>query len=347
MSNKEGKNHQIYISIYFAIILVLFLLLIKEYIVPLILAAVFAAIMRPMYLWFVDKTKGKTILSSALTTFIFLIIIVIPVLFLMIQIFNEAVDIVQRVAPLIQAEVDNPNPNRGLPEWFPYRDTFQPYQEQIANELGVVVQSIGNMALSGLGSLTASTFVFSVKLFVTLYAMFSIFTNAERLEAFIFKTMAFTRIEFAKIKERGRSVARATIKGALLIAIIQGALMGVAIAIVGIPGALFWAAICAILSLIPSVGSGLVFVPMTVYLISQGQMWQAIFLFLWGILVVGTIDNFLRPQLVGRDTQMADVLILVSTLGGITMFGLTGFILGPLVAGMFITMLDLYSDVVD
>lgn len=347
MSNKEGKSHKIYISIYFGIVFFLFLYLIRDYIVPLILAAVFAALMRPLYKRLVTWTKGKTNLSSALVTVLFLLIVIIPFLFLIIQIFNQALDLVQQMIPVLEEQVANPNQNTGLPEWFPYRDQLNPYKEQITQELGTILQSVGNFALSGLGSLTTSTVIFSIKLFVTLYAMFTIFPNSDKLEDFTYQSLAFTRIEFAKLKERGISIARATIKGALLIAIIQGALMGVAFAIIGIPGVLFWAAVCTLLSLIPSVGSGIVFVPMCIYLFMNGQQTAAIGLLLWGVLIVGTVDNFLRPQLVGRDTQMPDVLILISTLGGITMFGLTGFILGPLIAGMFITVMDVYSEVVD
>jgi predicted PurR-regulated permease PerM len=113
--------------------------------------------------------------------------------------------------------------------------------------------------------------------------------------------------------------------------------------LLGIHAALLWGALMALLSLLPAVGSALIWLPVAIYLLLTGAIWQGVVLIVYGALVIGLIDNFLRPVLVGRDTQMPDYVVLIATLGGIVIFGINGFILGPLIAAMFITLWNIYS----
>ncbi len=122
----------------------------------------------------------------------------------------------------------------------------------------------------------------------------------------------------------------------------QGFTVAISFWAVGIPGAAFWGAIVAFLSLIPSIGSGLVWIPVVVFLLLDGQIGYGVGLALWNIIVTGNIDNVLRPAMVGKDSQMPDLLILISTLGGIGFFGIIGFILGPIIAGLLLTVIEMY-----
>jgi predicted PurR-regulated permease PerM len=144
--------------------------------------------------------------------------------------------------------------------------------------------------------------------------------------------------------ERFVSVTRATIKGSLFIGFLQGSLAGLAFWVAGVPGAAFWGAVMVVLSIIPAVGAGLVWVPAVVYLFLAGAPLAAVGLLLWCVLVVGTVDNLLRPRLVGRDARMSDLLILLSTLGGIVLFGVVGFVVGPIVGALFVTTWDIYGE---
>ena len=134
------------------------------------------------------------------------------------------------------------------------------------------------------------------------------------------------------------TVIRATIKGNLLVAAIQGALGGVAFWFLDVSGALLWAVVMALLSMLPAVGAGLVWVPVAIYFLVAGSIWQCVALVAWGVLVIGLVDNVLRPILVGRDTRMPDYVVLVSTLGGMSVFGINGFVLGPAIAAMFMAV---------
>jgi predicted PurR-regulated permease PerM len=143
--------------------------------------------------------------------------------------------------------------------------------------------------------------------------------------------------------EKFLSVTRATLKGSLVIGLVQGLLAGAAFAVAGIQGAAFWGTVMAVMSIIPAVGTGLVWVPAVIYLFVISRTAAAIALGLWCLVVVGTVDNFLRPALVGRDTKMPDLLVLVSTLGGLFYFGAVGFIIGPVVAALFLTVWEIYG----
>jgi predicted PurR-regulated permease PerM len=139
-------------------------------------------------------------------------------------------------------------------------------------------------------------------------------------------------------------VVRATVKGNLLVAITQGALGGLIFWILGIPTVLPWAVLMAFLSLLPAVGAGIVWVPVAVYFLLSGAIWQGVVLALFGVFVIGLVDNFLRPILVGKDTKMPDYMVLISTLGGLAVFGLNGFVIGPLIAALFMSCWALFVE---
>jgi len=143
---------------------------------------------------------------------------------------------------------------------------------------------------------------------------------------------------------RFTSVTRATLKGTLIIGILQGGLAGAAFAVVGITGSVFWGAIMAVLSVIPGIGSALVWIPASIVLAASGHVVKALGLAAFCTAVVGSVDNLLRPVLVGKDTQMHELLIFFGTLGGIIMFGIVGFIIGPIIAALFVTVWQIYAE---
>jgi predicted PurR-regulated permease PerM len=145
------------------------------------------------------------------------------------------------------------------------------------------------------------------------------------------------------VLQRFTSVTRATIKGTLVIGMIQGALAGLGFWVAGIDGAAFWGTVMVVLSIVPGIGAALVWVPAVIYLFVTGQTLAGVLLTAWCAAVVGTVDNVLRPALVGKDAKMPDLLILVGTLGGLFLFGPIGFIVGPIVCGLFLTVWDIYG----
>ncbi|MDX5335573.1 MAG: AI-2E family transporter, partial [Marinobacter sp.] len=183
---------------------------------------------------------------------------------------------------------------------------------------------------------------FFLGLALMVYLAFFLIRDGQKLVELLIKALPLgderERLLFAKFAE----VTRATVKGNLLIAIIQGALGGVIFWILGISGALLWGVVMAIFSLLPAVGAAIVWIPAAVYLAAIGDVVPAVILTVYGMVVIGLADNLLRPILVGRDTKMPDYLVLLSTLGGIVMFGINGFVMGPLVAALFMAFWGIF-----
>ena len=136
---------------------------------------------------------------------------------------------------------------------------------------------------------------------------------------------------------------RATVKGYVVVAVVQGALGGLALWALCIGGAVFWGVVMAFLSLLPAVGAALVWAPVAIYLLATGAVWQGVALIVWGVVVIGLSDNVLRPILVGKDTKLPDYVVLITTLGGMSLFGINGFVIGPTIAAMFMACWALFQ----
>ena len=235
------------------------------------------------------------------------------------------------------------NAHDWLVQRFPSLAVYVPEQGQIVESAAQLAKSAGTYLVAGATQLTAGTASFLLNLFVMLYAMFYFLRDGGVILETIFYYTPLNHADEVRVVEQLRSVTRATIKGTLVIGIIQGTLAGIGFWVAGLGGAAFWGTIMAVLSVVPGIGAALVWVPAVIYLFVTGQTLTAILLFTWCAAVVGTIDNMLRPRLVGRDAKMPDLLILIGTLGGLFFFGPIGFIIGPLVCGLFLTVWDIYG----
>jgi predicted PurR-regulated permease PerM len=180
-----------------------------------------------------------------------------------------------------------------------------------------------------------NTFDFIVSLFVMLYLLFFLLRDGDQLTRRIKQAVPLRAEQQRALFEKFIIVIRATVKGNIMVAVLQGALGGLIFWFLGIHAPVLWAALMALLSLLPAVGAGLVWLPVAIYLLATGAVWQGVLLIAYGVLVIGLVDNVLRPVLVGKDTEMPDYVVLVSTLGGIAIFGLNGFVIGPVIAAMF------------
>jgi predicted PurR-regulated permease PerM len=185
--------------------------------------------------------------------------------------------------------------------------------------------------------------VFIFQFVVLLYTMYFFLTDGPALLDGALGYVPLAASDKQHMLERFVSVTRATLKGTVLIGAAQGALAGLAFWVVGIDGAIFWGSVMTVLSIVPGIGAALVWVPAALILLVTGHVWQGVALGLFCALVVGSIDNVLRTLLVGRDTQMHELLIFFSTLGGLLLFGAMGFILGPILAALFVTIWEMFG----
>jgi predicted PurR-regulated permease PerM len=228
-------------------------------------------------------------------------------------------------------------------EALPGFDRLMPYREQILTKLGELVGTIGSFTVNKLSAVTRGTLAFAVQLVILLYAMFFFLMSGGAILERILVHVPLSKKESGLIVDRFVSVTRAALASTMVIGVIQGTLGGVALAVAGIPGAVFWGTLMAVLSMIPGVGATLVWLPAAVYLVLNGRVAGGMLLFAFCAVIVGSVDNVLRPRLVGKDTKLHELVVLLSTLGGIMLMGAVGFIIGPVVAALFITVWDIYT----
>jgi predicted PurR-regulated permease PerM len=189
-----------------------------------------------------------------------------------------------------------------------------------------------------------SAFSFTMSMGIMLYLTFFLLRDGRQLTRRIGEAVPLHAAKKTALFEKFTTVIRATIKGSIVVAIVQGLLGGLIFWSLDIRASLLWGVVMGVLSLVPAIGTGLIWVPVAIYLLVTGSVWQGVVLILCGIFVISMVDNVLRPILVGADTRMPDYVILIATLGGISVMGINGFIVGPVIAAMFIAAWGIFSD---
>lgn len=322
----------------------LFFAMVRSLLMAVFLAAIFSGMLHGLYERIVRWFKGHESLASIATILIFIFALLIPLTGFLGIVTTQALDVSEAVGPWLQEQATRPDELDRLIRRLPFADQIAPYQGQITQKVGELAGNLGQFVVSKLAAATRGTVLFFLMLFVMLYAMFFFLKDGPAVLNRILYYMPLAPEAENRLVERFVSVTRATIKGTLVIGVVQGALAGAAFAVAGIKGAAFWATVMAVLSILPGIGIALVWVPAVIYLIVVGKTGAAIGVALWCGLVAGTADNLLRPRLVGRDTEMPDLLILLATLGGLVLFGAVGIIVGPIVAALFLTIWDIYGE---
>lgn len=232
-----------------------------------------------------------------------------------------------------------------MPEWARsfLADHSLDNAAKIQQKLSDVVLKGGQYLAGSAFLIGKGTFGFAISFGIMLYLLFFLLKDGPFLVRQILDSLPLSNFVKQHLFAKFAAVSRATVKGTVVVAIGQGTLGGIAFYIVGIDGSILWGALMAFLSLIPAVGSAIVWVPAAIYLFSTQQLWQSFFIVGFFVVVVGLVDNILRPILVGKDTKMPDYLILITTVGGMEIYGINGFVIGPLVAALFIACWNILS----
>jgi predicted PurR-regulated permease PerM len=329
-----------------AAVTVLFLAVTWPFLKPLLLGALLAGLFHPLYRWITRLLRGQEALGAVVTLLILIILVLGPVSVFLGVVVQQALSISDQAIPWLGqhfSAASTFNVHDWLVQRFPALAAYVPSQEQLLQSVGSAAQSAGGFLVTLASRMTAVTAAFLLNLFVMLYAMFFFFKDGRKILERIFYYLPLSDEDEARMLARFTSITRATIKGTLVIGVIQGALAGIAFWVAGINGAAFWGTLMTILSIVPGIGAALVWVPAVIILFINGQYLTATLLAAWCAAVVGTVDNVLRPALVGKDAKMPDLLILIGTLGGLFLFGPIGFIVGPIVCGLFLTVWDIYG----
>ncbi len=325
---------------------VLFLAVTWPFLKPLLLGALLAGLFHPLYRWITRLLGGRPSVGAAVTLLVLLVLGLGPLSAFLGIVLQQALTMSDRALPWLNQHLGAAT-TFNVQEWVVKRSPalakYMPSQEQLLEQIGTVAKTTGAFLVGFASRMTATTAAFVLDLFVMLYAMFFFFRDGHKILERIFYYTPLSDQDETRMFTQFASITRATVKGTLVIGIIQGALAGIAFWVAGIEGAALWGTVMTVLSIIPGIGAALVWVPAVIVLFVTGQHLTAILLAAWCAAVVGTVDNFLRPMLVGRDAKMPDLLILIGTLGGLFLFGPIGFIVGPIVCGLFLTVWDIYG----
>jgi len=345
MRRNKQKLNKTTILLLIIIVSMIFLWMVQRFLAVLFLAAIFSGLAYPVYNHLSRRLGRRKKLASLTTLLLIVVLIFIPFILLLGILTAQAIDIGQSAKPWIQAQFTDSGAYSEYFKLLPFSEYLEEYKTPILEKAANLIGRISRFLINSLSDIAVGTVNFFFMFFILIYAMYYFLLSGPQL---LFKMLYYLPLkdqDEQRLLEKFVSVTRATIKGTLIIAILQGVLVGFAFAIIGIAGSVFWGAVVTIFSILPILGSGLVWLPAGIILLLRGDIVQGMGLIVFGALVVGSVDNLLRPRLVGRDTSMPDLMILLSTLGGLAMFGIFGFIIGPIIAALFITVWEIYGEI--
>lgn len=308
-----------------------------------VLAIIFAPLQRRL----LNAMNGRKTLSALLALLLIILIVIIPVILVAGALVQEMVSLYKMMEGgelnlgnyLDQILRVMPQSVRDFADRLLGGD-LNKLREQFSDFAINAGQFLTKQALS-IGS---NTFQFLVSLGIMLYLLFFLLRDGTTLGRHCRNLIPLSEEQKSHLLRKLTIVIRATIKGNLAVAATQGALGGIIFFILGIQASLFWGVLMAVLSLLPAVGASLIWGPVAIYFFATGALTEGIVLTAFGVFVIGLVDNVMRPLLVGKDTKIPDYIILISTLGGLSLFGLNGFVMGPLIAALFMACWDLFPD---
>jgi len=340
-------NQKIQLHFLLVVLLATFVLswfIFQPFIYALVLAAVFASVFQPLNRKILEKLGGQKALSALLTMLIVTVVIFTPLTFLVLQIFDEANHLYISISST--SGVNSLNGEDGLinylekqigvlQDWFPaLQNNFVDVGEYSKNIASWIIQHLGSI-FSGFAKMAVSSFIF-------LIALFYFLRDGARFKNTIKIISPLADSDDEIIIQKLKKSVDSVLKGSLIVALIQGVLTAVGFLFFGIPNPVLWGGLATIAALIPGIGTALVIIPAVIFLFISGSFYPALGLLAWGVIVVGLVDNIIRPQLIGRDVEIHPLLVLLSVLGGIAFFGPIGFILGPLTVSLLLALFDTY-----
>ena len=307
-----------------------------------VLAIVFAGLNRHLR----ERLGGRRTAAAAATMVLVVVLVLVPVAMIVASLIDEATLVYQRIqAGELDAATWFRQVFASLPDWAARLlgrfglTNLGAVQERVAGFLTRSMQTIASRAIT----IGQTTFELVISLFVMLYLLFFLLRDGDVLSRRIRAAIPLRAGRQRRLAGRFTTVIRATIKGNLVVALVQGVLGWLIFLILGVRAPVLLGVLIALLSLLPAVGAPVVWLPVATYLLATGEVGRAIVLTLFGALVIGSADNILRPILVGKDTKLPDYVVLISTLGGIAVFGVNGFVVGPVIAALFVAVWEIFA----
>jgi predicted PurR-regulated permease PerM len=321
-----------------------FLGLIASFAMPVFWAAVLATVFFPLQRRYVARLGGRRSLAALATMLTIIGLIVVPLFLVGVAVSREAVYLHDQIT---SGAIDLQAPLRFLRRMTPLASDYlagfgvdvDGLVQRLSTSAIAVSQFIASRAL-GIGQ---DVLRITALFFLMLYILFFLLRDGSQLVATLIRVLPLGDGRKRQLLAKFADVSLATIKGTLVVGVVQGAIGAILFWVLGIPAPVFWGSLMAVFSVLPAVGPGLIWLPAAVILLGMGQIVKGIVLIAAGVLVIGLVDNVLRPVLVGRDTQMPDYLVLLATLGGLAIFGVSGFVIGPVIAAFFLVVWEMFA----
>lgn len=321
---------------------VLLFYLLRPFAFPLFWAAVIAGLFYPFYRRLNQRLKNAN-LSSFLTLLLVTFIIIIPLMVVSLLVFNELRGLYITVTTNRSAITETLRSILTFIQNNPLLEGFNINQAQVIERFQDMSQRVVTAAFNGVSNFTQNSFQFVVQFVLMLYSLFFFLRDGESMLKKLMFVLPLGQKYEKLLYTKFTSTAKATLKGTLVVGLVQGLMGGILFAALGIPGTLILTVLMILASLIPAVGAFIIWFPVAIILLLTGSIAKGVIIIVVGTFLIGTIDNFLRPILVGKDIKMHPLIILFTTLGGIALFGISGFVIGPVVASLFLAFWEMYE----
>lgn len=318
--------------------------MVKMFIVPLVLAATFVTICYPMYRFFQKALKNNKTLSALVCCAVIVFCALIPAYAAGYLITNEAIDLYSTAeSKAVELFQKGEEGALGKIASSRYMRWIRIARIDWRSSVQEGIQNAAKVASTIVNKTSASVLALVVNFLLTLFTMFYLFIDGEAFLKRINHLLPLRQEYKDLMFNRFLQTSRATVKATLILGLIQGTLGGLTLLAFGIKSWLFWGFIMIVLSVIPMLGSGTILIPTGIILILLGNLWQGIGIIFISVAIISNIDNFFRPRIVGKQARVHDLIIFFSTIGGLAAFGLMGFIIGPVIASLFVTLIDIYG----
>jgi predicted PurR-regulated permease PerM len=337
------KNGNIPFFVLLGLVTLLFLYLLKPFFFPLFWAAVIAAIFQPLYRR-INRKLNHPSLSTILIFLVIAVIILLPAGVVGTLVFNESLSLYEKLSP------DPKNIDRGFQNIIgliannPLADLFNLDKSVLIEKAAEVLRSVTNYIFVNLTTLTQNTLGLIIQFAIMFYALFFFVRDGEKFLRTAMRVLPLGMGRERLLYDRFVTTARSTLKVTLIIGGIQGVLGGIIFLITDIEGAVIWGLLMIIMAVVPVVGCSIIWGPAGILMLLSGQIWEGVLILASGVLVISMVDNLLRPILIGKDVEMHPLLIFLSSLGGIVLFGFSGFVIGPIITSMLLAIWTMYEE---
>jgi predicted PurR-regulated permease PerM len=337
------KNSNVPFYVILVLVTLLFLYLLMPFFFPIFWAAVIAGVFHPVYRR-INRRLNRPNLSTVIVFFVIALIILLPASVVGTLVFNESIQLYSDLSS------DTKHLNKHFDDIIssitnhPYARLFHVNKALLFAKTAEITRSITNYIFVHLTALTQNTLGLLVKFAIMLYTLFFFIRDGDKFSGMVTRILPLGRGREKLLTDRFFATARSTLKVTLIIGGIQGVLGGIVFLIAGIEGALIWGLLMIIMAVVPVVGCSVIWAPAGIIMLLTGHIWEGVMILAFGLLVISMIDNLLRPVLLGKDVEMHPLLIFLSTLGGIVLFGLSGFVIGPIITSMLLAIWEMYDE---